>query len=474
MCGIIGFIGRREVSEDIYNGLLSLQHRGQDAAGITTFDGEQFHAIKEAGLVSDVFSKDSLKKLKGGLGIGHVRYPTVGTILKQDAQPFHTLLPSLISIAQNGNLVNYKQLKNDMLKQNEEVYSTCDAELILKFLAKEVAKEKSYDSEAFFAATKRMMERLNGSYSVIGMTSKALFAFRDPCGIRPLVLGRKEDGYGISSETAALEILGYKIERDLKPGEMVFIDKGLELKSRVLKTTREAHCMFEWVYFARTDSSIEDIGVYEARMNLGRELAREWKNRGIEVDVVIPVPDTARPSALSFAEELGLRYTEGFIKNRYIQRTFIMANQERRDSAIKLKLNPIIKEVKGKRVALIDDSLVRGTTSKKIIKLLRDVGAKEVHFLLTCPPLKSPCFYGIDMSTKKELAAANMSVEEIRKAIVADSLTYQTMEGLRRAIGVPLCTACLDSDYPTGIPKEVMETFEKQREHERKYNWSAL
>jgi len=473
MCGIIGFISRKEVSEDIYSGLLSLQHRGQDAAGITTFNGE-FHAIKEAGLVSHVFSKENLKKLKGNLGIGHVRYPTVGTILKQDAQPFHTLLPSLISIAQNGNLVNYKQLKDDLLKQNEEVYSACDAELILKLLAKEVAKEKSYDAEAFFSGTKRLMDKLNGSYSVIGMTSKALFAFRDPCALRPLVIGRREDGYGISSETAALEILGYKIERDLKPGEMVFIDKGMELKSRVLKAAKVAHCMFEWVYFARTDSSLENVGVYESRMNLGRELAHEWKKRGIQVDVVIPVPDTARPSALSFAEELGLRYTEGFIKNRYIQRTFIMANQERRDSAIKLKLNPIIKEVKGKRVALVDDSLVRGTTSKKIIKLLRDAGAKEVHFLLTCPPLKNPCFYGIDMSTKKELAAANMSVEEIRKAIVADSLTYQTMEGLRRAIGVPLCAACLDGNYPTGIPREMMEEFEKQREHERKYNWSAL
>ena len=473
MCGIIGFISKSEVSEDIYNGLLSLQHRGQDAAGITTFDG-QFHAIKEAGLVSHVFSKENLNKLSGTLGIGHVRYPTVGTILKQDAQPFHTLLPSLISIAQNGNLVNYRQLKEELLRHNEEVYSTCDAELILKLLAKEVAKEKSYDANAFFAATKRLMDKFNGSYSVIGMTSKALFAFRDPCALRPLVLGKRHDGYGLSSETAALEILGYKIERDLKPGEMVFIAKDMEVKSQVLKTAKTAHCMFEWVYFARTDSSIENVGVYEARMNLGRELAKEWKKSGRQVDVVIPVPDTARPSALSFAEELGLRYTEGFIKNRYIQRTFIMANQERREDAMKLKLNPIIKEVRGKRIALVDDSLVRGTTSKKIIKMLRDAGAKEVHFLLTCPPLKSPCFYGIDMSTTKELAAANMSVEQIRKAIGADSLTYQTIEGLKRAIGVPLCTACLDYSYPTDIPKEVRESFEKQRQEERAYNWNAL
>jgi amidophosphoribosyltransferase len=232
--------------------------------------------------------------------------------------------------------------------------------------------------------------------------------------------------------------------------------------------------MFEWVYFARTDSSLQNVGVYEARMNLGRELAREWKKRGMQVDAVIPVPDTARPSALSFAEELGLRYTEGFIKNRYIQRTFIMANQERRESAMKLKLNPIIKEVRGKRIALVDDSLVRGTTSKKIIQMLRDAGAKEVHFLLTCPPLKSPCFYGIDMSTTKELAAANMSVEQIRKAIGADSLTYQTLEGLKRAIGVPLCTACLDYSYPTDIPKELRDSFEKQRQNERAYNWNAL
>jgi len=473
MCGIIGIIGKNEVSGDIYNGLLSLQHRGQDAAGITTFDG-QFHAIKEAGLVSQVFPKDGLKKLKGTIGIGHVRYPTVGSILKQDAQPFHTLLPSLISIAQNGNLVNFKQLKEDLLKQNEEIYSTCDAELILKLLAKEVAKEKSYDAEAFFSATKRLMDKLNGGYSIVGMTSKALFAFRDPCALKPLVLAKRDDGYGFSSETTALEVLGYKVVRDVQPGEMIFIDRNMEVKSRVLKPGKRAHCMFEWVYFARTDSSIEKVGVYEARMRLGRELAKVWRERGIQVDIVIPVPDTARPSALSFAEELGLRYTEGFIKNRYIHRTFIMANQERRDGAMKLKLNPIINEVKDKRIALIDDSLVRGTTSKKIIKLLREAGAKEVHLLLTCPPLKSPCFYGIDMSTKTELAAAKMSVEQIRKAIGADSLTYQSLEGLKRAIGIPLCTACLDGIYPTHIPEEMMKSFEKQRQDERAYNWNAL
>ena len=474
MCGIIGIVGKNEVSGDIYNGLLSLQHRGQDAAGITTFDGNEFHAIKEAGLVSQVFPKDGLKKLKGTIGIGHVRYPTVGSILKQDAQPFHTLLPSLISIAQNGNLVNFKQLKEDLLKQNEEIYSTCDAELILKLLAKEVAKEKSYDAEAFFSATKRLMDKLNGGYSIVGMTSKALFAFRDPCALKPLVLAKRDDGYGFSSETTALEVLGYKVVRDVQPGEMIFIDRNMEVKSRVLKSGKRAHCMFEWVYFARTDSSIEKVGVYEARMRLGRELAKVWRERGIQVDIVIPVPDTARPSALSFAEELGLRYTEGFIKNRYIHRTFIMANQEKREGAMKLKLNPIINEVKDKRIALIDDSLVRGTTSKKIIKLLREAGAKEVHLLLTCPPLKSPCFYGIDMSTKTELAAAKMSVEQIRKAIGADSLTYQSLGGLKRAIGIPLCTACLDGIYPTHIPEEMMKSFEEQRQDERAYNWNAL
>ena len=474
MCGIIGIIGKADVAGDLYSGLISLQHRGQDATGITTFDGENFHAIKEAGLVTNVFSKESLKKLKGSIGIGHVRYPTVGSILKEDAQPFHTFLPTLISIAQNGNLVNYRQLREELLRQKEELYSTCDAELILKLLAKEIAKENSYDAEAFFAATQRVMDKLNGSYSIVGMTSKALFAFRDPYALRPLVLAKREDGYAFSSETAALEVLGYKVVRDVQPGEMIFIDKNMEVKSKILKEGKRAHCMFEWVYFARTDSSIENVGVYEARINLGRELARVWKEKGIQVDIVIPVPDTARPAALSFAEELGLRYTEGFIKNRYIHRTFIMANQERREGAMKLKLNPIIKEVKGKRIALIDDSLVRGTTSKKIIQLLRDAGAKEVHLLLTCPPLKSPCFYGIDMSTKAELAAARMSVEEIRKAIGADSLTYQTIPGLKRAINVPLCTACLDGNYPTNIPEDMKRVFEKQRQEERSYNWNAL
>jgi len=473
MCGIIGLIGRNGVARDLSDGLLSLQHRGQDAAGITTFD-DSFHVIKESGLVSEIFSKEDLKKLPGNLGIGHVRYPTVGSILKEDAQPFYTDRPTLISIAQNGNIVNCKEIREELLKDKEQLSSNCDAELILRLLSRELSKEGSYDADSFFNATRRVMDGLNGSYSIIGMTNRALFAFRDPLGIRPLVLGKKEDGYAVSSETVALDILGFEVVKDLEPGEMVFISKNLEVNSKILKQAGRAHCMFEWVYIARTDSVLERVGVYEARLNLGRKLAQIWKKTGRQVDIVIPVPDTARPAALAFAEELGLRYTEGFIKNRYIQRTFIMANQERREIAMKLKLNPIIKEVKGQRIALIDDSLVRGTTSKKIIKLLKDAGAKEVHFLLTCPPLKSPCFYGIDMSTKKELAAANKSTEEIRKAIGADSLTYQTMEGLKKAIGAPLCTACLDGNYPTSISQQVMESFETLRERERAFNWSAL
>jgi len=473
MCGIIGIIGEHEVSGDICNGLLSLQHRGQDAAGMTTFGGE-LHIIKDSGLVNTVFSKENLKKLEGNLGIGHVRYPTCGTVLKGDSQPFYTDRPTLISIAQNGNIVNYKELKEQM-KNNKEIFDTrSDGELILKMLAGEVSKEKTYDADSFFNATKRIMEKLNGSYSIVGMTGKALFAFRDPYALRPLILGKKAGSYAIASETVALETTGYKVERDIQAGEMIFIDKSLQVKSRILKEAKPAHCMFEWVYFARPDSVLDKVGVYEARLNLGRELAKLWKDKGIQVDVVIPVPDTARPSAVAFAEELGLKYTEGFIKNRYIQRTFIMASQDKRDGAMKLKLNPLIKEVKGRRIALIDDSLVRGTTSRKIIQMLRDAGAKEVHFLLTCPPIRSPCFYGIDMSTKKELIAVDHSVEEIRKVINADSLTYQTMDGLKKAIGLPLCTACLDGKYPTNISEQTMACFEKQREDEKQFHWSAL
>jgi amidophosphoribosyltransferase len=473
MCGIIGVISKSEVSGDLCNGLLSLQHRGQDAAGITTFGGE-FHAIKEAGLVSTVFSKEHLKKLEGNLGIGHVRYPTCGTVLRGDSQPFYTERPTLISIAQNGNIVNYNELKEEMIRGKEIFDTQSDGELILKMLASEVSKEKAYDADSFFNATRRMMDRLNGSYSIVGMTAKALFAFRDPFALRPLILGRKADSYAIASETVALETIGYKVERDIQAGEMVFIDKSLHVKSKILKEAKPAHCMFEWVYFARPDSVLDKVGVYEARLNLGRELAKLWKETGKQVDVVIPVPDTARPSAVAFAEELGLKYTEGFIKNRYIQRTFIMANQEKRDGAMKLKLNPLIKEVKGRRIALLDDSLVRGTTSRKIIQLLRDAGAKEVHFLLTCPPIRSPCFYGIDMSTKKELIAVEHSVEEIRKTIGADSLIYQTLEGLKRAIALPLCTACLDGVYPTNISEQTMARFERQREEEKQFHWSKV
>jgi amidophosphoribosyltransferase len=473
MCGIIGLISNSEVSGDLYTGLLSLQHRGQDAAGIVTYD-DGLRVVKEAGFIANIFTREDLVKLSGKIGIGHTRYPTVGSVLKQDSQPFFTERPTTIAIAQNGNVVNYGQIKEELVNSKEALDSNSDGEMILKLIAKELSKEKNYEANSFFNAVQRTMEKLNGSYSIIGMTSKGLFAFRDPCAIKPLVMGESAAGYGFSSETVALDVLGYKIIRDLEPGEMVFISKNLEMKSRILKQKKRAHCMFEWVYFARADSVLEKVGVYESRIALGKALAEEWKKSGIRADIVVPVPDTARPAALSFAEELGLRYTEGFIKNRYIHRTFIMPSQLVRETAMKLKLNPIIKEVKGRRIVLIDDSLVRGTTLKKNISMLRAAGATEVHVLLTCPPIKWPCFYGIDMSTRKELAAATKSVEEIRKSIGADSLIYQTIDNLKKSIGVPMCMACLDGDYPTEVPKEAGEAFEKQRENERQFNWNAL
>jgi amidophosphoribosyltransferase len=476
MCGIIGIINSDNLAADLYNALFTIQHRGQDSAGILTFDGSEIHLKKGLGLVGQAFSDEDVRGLKGRVGIGHVRYPTIGSDNRKDCQPFFVNYPYGIGMAHNGNLVNYEGLRRELIrKHNRMLTSKCDIELTLNLFATELINNgKIKGSERIFAALASLMKRLNGSYSVVSViASEGLLAFRDPNGIKPLVFGKRKEpsgatSYAFCSESVALDILGYKVVKDVAPGEAILVTHDLKVKSRVIRREKPAPCMFEWVYFARPDSVIEKKSVYGVRLALGTELARTWKKRGLKADIVIPVPDTSRTAALAFSAESGIAPREGLIKNRYSQRTFIMGTQSGREKAVKMKLNPIILELKGRRVAIIDDSLVRGTTSKKIVKLVRDAGAKEVHFLLTCPPIKYPCFYGIDMPTRAELIASAKSPDEIARAIGADSVVYQTLQGLKKAIGLRVCTACLDGRYPTRVTEDDVRGIEEARETERK------
>lgn len=448
MCGIVGIISESEkISYKIYRALVALQHRGQNASGIAAFDGEEINIRKGLGLVNEVFDRASLDDLEGSIGVGHVRYPTAGTDGVRDSQPAVTSIPQAMALVENGNVTNDANVRSLLKRRGRAVRSTSDGESLLKLFA------SSYNGDPFEAAGS-VMDLAEGGYSVVILTTGGLLAFRDPCAIRPLVLGysEAERSYMFASETAALDVLGYELVRDLEAGEAVFIDRELRVASRILKKKEVRHCMFEWVYFGRADSVIDGISVYEARLNLGRELAELFDR---DADIVMPVPDTSVPAAIAFSEEKRLKYREGVIKNRYIGRTFIMESQKKRESAVRDKLNPMRSEVAGKRIAMIDDSIVRGTTSREIVEMLKKEGAKEVHLLSTCPPIKYPCVYGIDFSTRGELIAGEKGADEIREDIGCDSLTYQTLDGLSKAIGSDsLCTACLNGEYPTGISHE--------------------
>ncbi len=472
MCGIVGVLGTNKASSELYNGLYAIQHRGQNGAGMYVASEENTKLVKGRGLIDEVFDKKTLGSFEGNWGIGHVRYPTIGSNIEIDAQPFKVEDPIEIGMVHNGNIVNYDEMVE---KYDLDLKSSCDLELILNVFAEELKKEDEIDRDALFSSAERCMENLNGSYSVITLIPGfGLFIFRDPRGIRPFVLGKRVnlDGtsFALASENTVLDILGYKVLRDITPGEAILIDEDKSYLSRQIKNVLPKHCMFEWVYFARTDSTIERINVYEARFRLGRELAKVWKNTPHKLDVVVPVPDTARTYALALAEELKIPYREGLMRNRYVGRTFIMPDQTSRETAVKTKLNPIIEEVKGKKVGLVDDSIVRGTTSKKLVNLMRKAGAEEVHFLVGCPPIVSPCYYGIDIPTKEELKAASNSIEEIRKEIGADSLTYQNIDGLVRGLTKEkeeLCLACLDENYPTKVREDIREYFEEMRKESR-------
>lgn len=470
MCGIIGvYDNEHSVKETILLGLISIQHRGQDACGIATFS-QRMHLEKGLGLVGQFLTPGRLKNLHGNMGIGHVRYPTIGKGALEDAQPLCLLAPRGIAIAHNGNVINYKELRKKLSKEIR-FKSKCDVEVILYTLAEELKKADRLSPQTVFKSVERIFNLVCGSYSVVSIIEGAgLLAFRDPYGIKPLVFGIKDNSYMFASESVALEVSGYKVVRDVAPGEAILITKRGELLSKTIVKKKLLPCIFEWVYFARPDSIIDNISVYESRLRLGKSLAEEVKKTKIKPDVVIPIPDTARACALSVAQQLSVKYREGLIKNRYIGRTFIMPEDDERKRKVRSKLNPIRSEINGKKVLLIDDSIVRGNTSKEIINLIRDAGAKKVYFASSSPPLRYPCVYGIDMQTRSEFVARGKDIKDVEKVIGADRLVYQTLEGLINSIGRGrnFCTACFNGIYPTEVPEEAFRIIEKERKRAKR------
>jgi amidophosphoribosyltransferase len=483
MCGILGICGSNNIVSELYHGLGALQHRGQDSAGIITYD-QQFHLKKGNGLVQNIFNTKNIARLNGKVGLAHVRYPTIGGGDAEDAQPFYINAPFGIAMAHNGNVTNYYELKESLEKNSfYHMNSRCDVEIILDVFAEELNRSnlRKFAPADIFKTVSAVFKRVEGSYSVVGIVAnKGIFAFRDPHGIKPLVFGKKGDSYAFASESVALDILGYKFERDVAPGEIIFIQEQepffkaqSQFFTKILDKKVHTPCIFEWVYFARPDSIMDGINVYEARLRLGEELAKEVVKKNIKADIVVPVPDSAKPAATALASVLKLPYREGLVKNRYIGRTFIMPFQEAREVSVRQKLNPIKSEIKDKKVLLVDDSIVRGTTSREIINLVRNAGAKEVYLAVTCPPLRYPCVYGIDMQTKKEFIASNKDEDKISKEIGSDKLVYQTLDGLIRAVSEKtllkpsdknkFCTACFTGIYPTKISERMFMEMEQDR-----------
>ncbi len=468
MCGIIGVVGKTPVNQLLYDGLLVLQHRGQDAAGIATCEGSTFHMHKGNGMVQDLFQTRHMRSLKGNAGIAHVRYPTAGSSSAAEAQPFYVNSPFGIVLGHNGNLTNSAQLTQEMFRQDlRHINTNSDSEVLLNVLAHEIehtAHNSLLNADMVFEAVAGVHRRCRGAYAVVAMIANfGLLAFRDPNGIRPLVIGRhdSENGveYVVASESVALDVLGYTLVRDVEPGEAVFIDMDGNFFSRQCAENPQLHpCIFEYVYLARPDSVIDGVSVYQTRLHMGESLAekihREWSH--LDIDVVIPIPDTSRPSALQLANALNLTYREGFIKNRYIGRTFIMPGQALRKKSVRQKLNPIGMEFKGKNVLLIDDSIVRGTTSRQIVEMARDAGANKVYFASAAPPVRFPNVYGIDMPSRDELLATGRTDEEICAEIGADALIYQDLDALVADVRLSnpnievFDCSCFDGNYVTG------------------------
>ncbi len=448
-CGIMGVMANHDVAPELYYGLRVLQHRGQESAGIAVHRGGVV-ARKGMGLVHEVFSRDDLAALKGRVGIGHVRYSTTGTSVLDNAQPI-VVSSSVgdIALAHNGDIVNAGELKEELQAKGWAFVTSTDSEVIVRLLANEVARTKDVNQ-----AIKTFTSKLVGAYSLVLLIGGRVFALRDPLAIRPLCLGKLKDGWIVASESVVMDTLGAEFIRDLKPGEVVELTVDGPVSTRLPHPNNAGHCMFEWVYFARPDAVLDGRQVYDARFKIGEELARLHP---VEADVVVPVPDSGRAHAFGYARASGIPVAEGLIKNRYIERTFIMPDQAEREMGVILKLNTVRSIIEGKRVVLIDDSIVRGTTIRKIVKILRDGGARKVHVRVGCPPIVAPCYLGIDMKTRDQFIATGRSVEQIQDFIGADSLGFCTIEALVLAIGKPqddLCLGCLTAEYPVEVPGE--------------------
>ncbi len=470
MCGLVGILGNDPVNQALYDGLTIVQHRGQDSAGIITSDGNRVYLRKDNGLVRDVFRTRHMVQLRGTMGVGHVRYPTAGSDSRAEAQPFYVNSPFGIALGHNGNLINADELRDDLFKQDlRQLNTSSDSEILLNIFAHELREAIGESSlraapEDLFRAVSGVFRRCKGAYAVVAMVvGVGIVAFRDPCGIRPLVYGTRESDSGtshmVASESVALDVLGYERVRDIRPGEVMFIDaSGKVHRSICAENTICAPCIFEYVYLARPDSILDDIPVYQTRMHMGKRLGQrlkeEWQDH--DIDVIVPVPDTSRTAALEMAKALKIPYREGFIKNRYIGRTFIMPGQAERKKSVRQKLNAIAAEFDGKNVLLVDDSIVRGTTSQKIIELAREAGAKKVYFASAAPPVRFPNVYGIDMPSTSELVAFNRNIDQICDEIGADKLIYQELDDLIAAVSVcnpaikEFDTSCFDGVYVTG------------------------
>ena len=484
MCGIVGIVATQDVAAQLYDGLTVLQHRGQDAAGIATADGTHLRVHKGNGLVRDVFDARSMRLLEGRVGIAHCRYPTAGSEGLDEAQPFYVNSPYGIALAHNGNLINTDALRREVFEQDRRNVNTeSDSEVLLNVFAHELDTQKALTPDSVFRAIEGVNRRAKGGYAVVcTVLGLGLVAFRDPHGIRPLVLGKRssavgDDEYIIASESVALDILGFERLRDVAPGEALVVTPRGELFARqCAQPQQHAPCIFEFVYFARPDSMMDDISVHKARMRMGVKLGEKILRLrpDHDIDVVIPIPDTSRDAALEIASLLGVKYREGFIKNRYVGRTFIMPGQGERVKSVKRKLNPIPLEFKNRVVLLVDDSIVRGTTSKQIVQMARDAGAKKVYLASAAPPVRFPNIYGIDMPSVEELVAHDRSEDEIQQLLGCDWLIYQDLADLEAAVSGPkqridhFDSSCFDGKYVTGIEPGYFERIRQLRSDEAK------
>jgi len=487
MCGIIGVVANTPVNQILYDGLLLLQHRGQDAAGIVTAERKTFHMHKGPGYVRDVFHTRDMRSLLGEVGIAHCRYPTAGSAFNSaEAQPFYVNSPFGIVLGHNGNLTNSEVLKQEMFRQDlRHINTNSDSEVLLNVLAHELelaAKGARLDPDTIFTAVANVHRRCRGAYAVVAMISGfGLLAFRDPHGIRPLVFGTNAAAEGpeyvVASESVALAAMGFDLVRDVAPGEAILVSERGEFYSRnCAAKTMLSPCIFEYVYLARPDSVMDGVSVYETRLNMGQQLADKIKRTmpGLEIDVVVPVPDTSRPSALELAKGLNVPFREGFVRNRYVGRTFIMPGQTIRRKSVRQKLNVMAMEFRGKNVLIVDDSIVRGTTSREIVTMAREAGANKVYFASAAPPVRYPNVYGIDMPTRAELIATDRTTDEIASEIGADAVIYQEMDALIEAVRTvnpkltQFETSCFDGSYITGdVTSEYLASVEKERDPSR-------